>query len=105
MEVAWLGGLRTCQELKHLVGKYQDASWRRQNHFSRTAAKQFLRERYPQLRACPLDLEQLRRVFARFPEQPDWTCREFDLLRLWQDCRDPEEQEARRQATRAERTG
>lgn len=101
--VAWLADARSFAQVQRATRLYQDPLWRKQNHFTKAQAADFLRQRHPQVAACPLSLEQLCRLFDRFPDQADWARRDFDPLRLWQDLEDPQQQEARRQEVRAGR--
>lgn len=101
--VAWMADVRSFAQVKRATRLYQDPLWRRQNHFTKAQAADFLGKRHPQVAACSLSLEQLCRLFDHFPDQADWARRDFDPLRLWQDLEDPEQRQARRQATHAAR--
>ena len=102
-QVLLLGDDRSYKQLRQATRLYQDRDWRRQNHFTKAKAVAFLQKHYPQLRACPLNLEQLAEVFEVFSERADWAARDFDPQRLWKDLNDPEQQQARKQAARSER--
>ena len=63
----WTGDERLFQQLMQATRLYQDRQWRAENFPSKKKATAFLRKRYPQLRACPLELKQLLPVVPPFP--------------------------------------
>lgn len=66
-EEIWLADERSYRQVRQAVHLYTDPHWATQSHPSKQAAVAYLDDHYPQLRACPLSLDDLVRVVQHFP--------------------------------------